>query len=91
MNCGKWVKLLLYIINDLFKNGVENSKTWIQGPGPLSEARSRRELRFGAGIIENRRVPTPFRMENVNHVDGQKFASSLLKRDSHNGKFPGDL
>ena len=36
------------------KNGVENSKTWIQGPGALSEARSHRELRFGAGIIENR-------------------------------------
>ena len=50
------------------KNGVENSKSWIQGPGGLPEARSHREDRYGAGIFENRRVPTPFKMENVNHV-----------------------
>ena len=56
------------------KNGVENSKTWIQGPGALSEARSRREDSRGAGIFENRRVPTPFKMENVNHVHSLKIA-----------------
>ena len=50
------------------KNGVENSKSWIQGPGGLPEARSHREDSRGAGIFENRRVPTPFKMENVNHV-----------------------
>ena len=35
----------------------------------LSKARSRREDRYGAGIFENRRVLTPFRMENVNHPE----------------------
>ena len=56
------------------KNGVENSKTWIQGPGPLSEARSHREDSRGARIFENRRVLTPFRMESVNHVHSLKVA-----------------
>ena len=55
-------------------NEVENSKTWIQGPGALSEVRSHRELRFGAGFFENRRVPTPFRMESVNHVHSLNVA-----------------
>ena len=67
------------------KHGVENSKSWIQGPGGLPEARSHRELRFGAGIFENRRVPTPFRMESVNHVHSLNvaLAKSRSRRTSN--------
>ena len=62
------------IVSDDSKKWTWNHQSMDSGPGSLHAARSHRERRNGARIIENRRVLTPFEMEWVNHVHSLNVA-----------------